>query len=300
MKKLLLTVYAVVGIFAPGMLMAQSFSEKINRELTFEKKTPANTLIILNVDGYVRVEGYSGDKVMVEVNKQIYGKTDARVEKGKAEIQLGVVDRADTLILYVQGICNDFGRQRRNNWQGKYGGWGYNWNNNCNNGNCDKDYDWQMDFTIKVPQGVNVLASTVNNGDIEIRNVGAYNLAENINGSVRLENISGAGTYASTINGDVDVDYVKNPNAESRYYSLNGDVNVLFVKGLTADVGFESFNGDLFTNIDNLTAEPSQLQKTDKGKGVSYKLGGSRFRIGTGGVFLDFETFNGNAYIKEK
>jgi hypothetical protein len=299
MKKFLLIVCVIAP--TPGLLLAQSFSEKINRELTFEKKTTANTLIILNVDGYVRVEGYTGDKIVVDVNKQIYGKTDARVEKGKTEIQLGVIDRADTIILYVQGICNEFGKMRRNNnGQTKYGGWGYNWNNNCNGGNCDKDYDWEMDFTVKVPQGVNVLASTVNNGDIEIRNVNAYNLAENINGSVRLENISGTGTYASTINGDVDVDYVKNPNAESRYYSLNGDVNVLFVKGLAANVGFESFNGDLFTNIDNLTSMPSELQKANKGKGVSYKLGGSRFKIGTGGVFLDFETFNGNAYIKEK
>lgn len=284
------------------MMMAQSFSEKINRELQFEKKTSASTLMILNVDGYVRVEGYAGDKLIVEVNKQIYGKTDARLQKGKAEIQLGVIDRADTIILYVQGVCNEFGkvRNRNNNWQSRYGGWGYNWNNNCNNGNCDKDYDWEMDFTIKVPQGINVLASTVNNGDVEIKNVNGYSLAENINGSVRLENISGPGTYASTINGDVDVDYSKNPNVESRYYSLNGDVNVLFVKGLAANVGFESFNGDLYTNVDNLTSLPAEMKQTNKGKGVSYKLGGSRFKIGTGGVYLDFETFNGNAYIKEK
>ncbi|HMJ70726.1 MAG TPA: DUF4097 family beta strand repeat-containing protein [Cyclobacteriaceae bacterium] len=296
MKKVLITLCA----FVPGMLLAQSFSEKITRELQFEKKTAASTLIILNIDGYVRVEGHSGDKVIVEVNKQIYGKTDARVEKGKAEIQLGVVDRADTIILYVQGICNDFGRQRKNNWHTKYGGWGYNWNNNCNGGECNKDYDWEMDFTIKVPLGINVLASTVNDGDIEIKNVTAYNLAENVNGSIRLENISGGGTYASTINGDVDVDYTKNPSAECRYYSLNGDVNVLFAKGLAANVGFESFNGDLFTNYENLTTMPAEMQKANKGKGVSYKLGGSRFKIGTGGVFLDFETFNGNAYIKEK
>lgn len=297
MKKLLLIVCAL----APGMLLAQSFSEKINRELQFEKRSPASTLMILNVDGFVRVEGYAGDKVIVEVNKQIYGKTEARVERGKGEIQLGVIDRADTIILYVQGVCNEFGkvRNRNNGWSSKYGGWGYNWNN-CNGRNCDKDYDWSMDFTIKVPQGINVLASTVNNGDIEMKNVNAYNLAENVNGSVRLENISGTGTYASTINGDVDVDYSKNPNKECRYYSLNGDVNVLFVKGLAANVGFESFNGDLYTNVDDLTSLPAEMQKTNKGKGVSYKLGGSRFKIGPGGVFLDFETFNGNAYIKEK
>jgi hypothetical protein len=98
----------------------------------------------------------------------------------------------------------------------------------------------------------------------------------------------------------VDVDYSKNPNGECRYYSLNGDVNVLFVKGLAANVGFESFNGDLYTNVNDLQSLPSVMEKANKGNGVAYKLGASRFKIGSGGPFLDFETFNGNAYIKEK
>jgi hypothetical protein len=280
--------------------MAQSFTEKINKEYTFEKKTPASTLMILNMNGFVRVEGYAGDKVQVEVNKQIYAKTDARLEHGKKEIQLGVIDRADTIILYVQGVCNEFGKQRNHDHNGRHGGWGYNWQNNCQGCDDDKDYDWDMDFTIKVPQGVNVIASTINNGDVEVKNISAYSAAENINGSVKLENISGPATYASTINGDVDVDYSKNPKDECRYYSLNGDVNVLFVKGLAANVGFESFNGELYTNVDKLESLPSAMEKTSKGNGVSYKIGASRFKIGAGGPFLDFETFNGNAYIKEK
>jgi hypothetical protein len=299
MKKLLLILCAI----APAGLLAQSFSEKINKELQFEKKTPASTLMILNINGFVRVESYAGDKVIVEVNKQIYAKTNERLDHGKSEIQLGVVDRADTIILYVEGVCNNFGKVRNNRRDGRnnrYGGWGYNWQNNCQNCDNDRLYDWDMDFTIKVPNGINVLASTVNNGDVEVKNVNAYSLAENVNGSIRMENISGAGTYASTINGDVDVDYSKNPNAECRYYSLNGDVNVLFQKGLAANVGFESFNGDLYTNFNNLESLPSVMERADKGRGVSYKLGASRFKIGSGGVFLDFETFNGNAYIKEK
>ncbi|MEI9918238.1 MAG: hypothetical protein WDO14_05480 [Bacteroidota bacterium] len=295
MKRILL----VLSVFATGTLSAQQYSEKINKELTFEKKTPATTLMILNVNGFVRVEGYSGDKVQVEVNKQLYAKTDARLERAKAEIQLGVIDRADTIILYVKGVCNEFGKQK-NQGNHRYGGWGYNWRNNCQNCDNEKDYDWDMDFTIKVPQGVNVLASTINNGDVEVKNTTGYSGAENINGSVKLQNISGTGTYASTINGDVDVDYLKNPNEECRYYSLNGDVNVLFVKGLAANVGFESFNGDLYTNVNDLETLPSVMEKASKGNGIAYKLGASRFKIRSGGPFLDFETFNGNAYIKEK
>lgn len=296
MKKLLTIICAII----PGVIMAQSFSEKITKELQFEKKTAA-TLMILNINGSVKVEAYAGDKVIVEVNKQVNAKTEARLERGKNEVALGIIDRADTIILYVKGVCEDFGKElsRYNgNRNKRYGGWGYQWRNQC--GDNNKEYDWELDFIVKVPQGINVLASTVNNGDVEVRNTTAFSSAENINGSIRMENISGTGTYASTINGDVDVDYSKNPNGECRYYSLNGDVNVLFVKGLAADVAFESFNGDLFTNVTNLETLPAEMKKSDKGKGLSYKLGGSRFKIGPGGPFLDFETFNGNAYIKEK
>jgi hypothetical protein len=61
----------------------------------------------------VKVEGYAGDKIIVEVNKSIYAKTTERLEKGKANIQLGVIDRADTLIFYVEGTGALFGRKKR-------------------------------------------------------------------------------------------------------------------------------------------------------------------------------------------
>ncbi len=108
---------------------AQTSTEKITKELTFEKKGPNNALMIFNINGNVKVEGYSGDKIIVEVEKLIYGKTDVRLEKGKTEIQLGVMDRADTFMLYVQGICSEFGKSQRgkkgNNWGTKRNGWGY-------------------------------------------------------------------------------------------------------------------------------------------------------------------------------
>src|SRR6185295_20051591 len=67
-------------------------TEKIIRELIFEKKALNNTLMVLNINGDVKVEGYEGDKVMIEVEKTIKGKTQARLEQGKLEIDLGIID----------------------------------------------------------------------------------------------------------------------------------------------------------------------------------------------------------------
>ena len=89
-------------------LNAQMHTEKITREFSFEKKSVDNAVIIANINGNVKVVGYSGDKILVEVNKSISAKTDARLEKGKTDLKLGVLDLADTIILYVDGICGGF------------------------------------------------------------------------------------------------------------------------------------------------------------------------------------------------
>ncbi|HEY5919327.1 MAG TPA: hypothetical protein VIU13_18035, partial [Chryseolinea sp.] len=106
---------------------------------------------------------------------------------------------------------------------------------------------------------------------------------------------------ASTINGDVDVEYVTNPTKDCRFYSLNGDINAWFQRGLAANMSFESFNGSFYTNIEKLENMPAQVEKKDSEKGIKYKINGNRYKIGSGGnTFLDFETFNGDVYLKEK
>ncbi len=281
----------------PGV--AQTFTETITRELVFEKKAANNALMVFNINGEVKVEGYTGDKVLIEVKKTIYGKTEARLEKGKAEIQLGVIDRADTLIVYVQGLCSEFGRRKKKeNWQSGWG-WGYQWNNCGKNGDCNnKEYDYKMSYTIKVPTNIGVYASTVNGGDVEISNVNGNLLADNVNGSIRLINISGT-THASTINGNVDINYSGNPSGDSKYYSLNGDINANFHKGLAAELTFKSFNGEFYSSVDDITPLPVRVEKYATGEGLQSKVNGNRNKVRTGGPLLDFETFNGDVYLRE-
>jgi len=123
--------------------------------------------------------------------------------------------------------------------------------------------------------------------------------ASNINGSVKLKNLVREAD-ASTINGDVDIEYARNPVKDCRFYSLNGDINAYFQKGLAANFSFESFNGDFYTDIEPLESLPVQVEETKNGEGVKYKVNGNRYKIRAGGPLLDFETFNGNVYVTEK
>src|SRR5260221_141156 len=163
----------LLWVAGPGWVLAQDFSEKITREFTFEKKGTNNTILLANINGDIKITGYEGDKILLEVNKKVTAKTQERLEKGKKEIQLGVIDRADTLIFYVEGGCNNFGKlnSRNNRHDDRQEGWGYNWND-CNGrgNNCRTEFDYTMDFVLKVPASVNLLLSTVNDGDITVIN----------------------------------------------------------------------------------------------------------------------------------
>jgi DUF4097 and DUF4098 domain-containing protein YvlB len=275
---------------------AQTFTETINKELAFDKVGVENTVLVANINGDIHVVGYEGAKVIVEVSKKITAKTQQRLEAGKRETQLGVIDRADTLIFYMQGGCNVFGKQ---DWKARNFGtrnkWTYNWEGN---NDCDTKYDYKLDFTIKVPSSVNLVLSTINDGDISVENVNGVLKVENINGGIKLKNISREAS-ATTINGNVDIEYSKNPDKPCRFYTLNGDINAWFQKGLTANMAFKSFNGEFYSNVKSLESLPASIEKEQADGETKYKVNGNRFKIGSGGALLDFETFNGNVYLKE-
>lgn len=279
-------------------LMAQTHTEKIVREFAFEKKGAQNALMIANINGDIKVQSTTGDKITVEITKTINAKTDERLSSGKEEIQLGVVDLADTVILYVSSPCNRFERSTPNSRHSHMGTkWGYGWDNQGRS--CHELYHYTLDFVVRVPPNINLLVSTINDGDVSVENVKGVVKAHNINGAIRLQNLASE-AEAHTINGNVDIEYEQNPQRECRFYTLNGDINALFERGLAARLGFQSFNGSLYTNIDRLETLPVQVEKEKKDGSVRYKLNDNRFKVGAGGPFLDFETFNGNVYLKEK
>jgi hypothetical protein len=277
---------------------AQTFSEKLSKEASFEVKNASNTVVLANINGDVTVTGYEGEKVIVEASKFIRAKTDERLAMGKTDVQIGLINRADSSIFYVEGIGHSFGRNknRKNKWEKSE--WCYDWNDR-NGRHEDLPFDYKMDFVVKVPFGINVVVSTVNDGDVVVENIKGIVHANNINGSIKLTHLVRE-SVASTINGDVDIDFDKNPEKSCRFYSLNGDINAWFQKGLAANLSFESYNGDLFTNVDKLESLPVIVEKEQRQQGMKYKVNGNRFKVGNGGALLDFETFNGDVYLKEK
>ncbi|MGA0559517.1 DUF4097 family beta strand repeat-containing protein [Larkinella sp. VNQ87] len=267
----------------------QEFKDHISREFTLSKVAGSSTLAIYNISGFIKVEGYAGNKVVLEVDRSISAKTADLLEQGKKEFLLQFDQNADSIIAY---IAEPYDSRPNRNW--KRGDNGTNYRR--------IDYKYELDFTVKVPYSMNLHVSTVNGGDVNVKDVTGSLSAHNVNGAVTLTNIKGA-TDARTINGNVEANYLSSPPEQSKYYTLNGDIKISYPANLSADLTFKTFQGEFYTDFPNAEILPVNVVKTQekKGDGTVYKLNkDTSIRIGNGGKTLRFETFNGSVYIKKQ
>ena len=294
MKQLIAIVLALLFL---GYLTAQEETRRITKTLSFAKATNDNTLIIRNINGNITVEHTTDNQISVELLITIKGGSEAVRQTGFSEVELGIVEKSRTILLFMDAPCSNLNPATITEEQLRRGE-SYNWQNNCR---WHPKYDYRFDYHVSIPENVALQVSTVNHGDIAIAGHRGSIEANNVNGSISLEKVAGK-INARTINGDLDVTHTDTPSRESSYYTLNGTLNAYYPKGLSANVFFKSFNGDFFTDIDAVEIMPSKVEKEMEGgqKGVRFKIGQSKgIRIREGGVKLNFETFNGNVYLRE-
>lgn len=286
MKKLLLPLLMGLMIAcAQSVAQKQEFKEKVNREFAISGNAGASTLVIYNINGFIHIEGSAAGKVTFDVDKSITAKNEQGLEEGKQEFKLVMEQVGDTVFAYIAEPFDTRPSRENRNWDHK-----------------KINYDFTLDFTVKVPRQMNVHVSTVNRGDVVIKDVSGSLRVRNVNGAIGLTNPSGV-TDAHTINGNVEATYADLPADASSYYTLNGDIKVSCPANLSADLQFKSFQGDLFTDFPQVEMMPTQVVKNKEqaGEKTVYKLDKSMsVRIGSGGKKLRFETFNGNVYIKKR
>jgi hypothetical protein len=291
MKKVIVTLLMGLGIIcslakANDRGKDKDFKEHMSKEFTLTGNASEATLFIYNISGFIKVEGYSGNKVILEMDKTISADDDKTLEIGKKEFKMGFGQDNDSIIAYISSPYDSRPRRR----------WQFNDDRN------EIDYNYNVDFTVKVPAGMNLHISTVNEGVITINNVTGKLHVNNVNEKIEIKNAKGT-TYAHTVNGDVTVTYLNNPPEASTYYTINGDITVNYQPDLSADLQFKSMNGDFYTDFPAAQLLPATVTKVEDNKGERkvFKLNTSTaVRFGKGGKTFKFETLNGNVYIKKQ
>lgn len=287
MKKVIVALFMGMGILcALPKAKAKEYKEHASKEFTVSGNASKSYLFIYNISGFIKVEGYAGNKVVLEMDKTISAEDDKQLETGKKEFKLAFDQKLDTVMAY---IAEPFDSRPRKNWQ-------HNDNRN------DIHYHYNVNYTVKVPYGTNLHISTVNDGVITVDNVSGSLDINNVNGGITVKNAKGT-TSAHTVNGDVTVNYLSNPPEASSYYTINGTISVSYQPGFSADLTFKSMNGEFFTDFTEAKRLPATVSKVQnkKGREAVYKLNTiTTVRFGKGGKTFKFETLNGNVYIKKQ
>ncbi|MBD2769852.1 hypothetical protein IC235_18335 [Hymenobacter sp. BT664] len=259
--------------------------EQINREFTLTADAARSTLALYNISGSVRVQGYAGNKVVVEATKTITADDAKTLELGKNEAKLGFTQHGDSVVVYLAGPFDSRPLQNDHRSRGR--------------NHQEIDYRYDFDFVVKVPYELNLHVSTVNHGAVLVQDVAGLLHVANVNGPITLKNVKGA-TQAHTVNGDVDASYATNPTGASSYHTINGRIRVHYPASLGADVQFKSMHGEFYTDFPNAETMPVQVTKNKEGQGggTVYRLSkDTAVRIGKGGANLRFETLNGDVTV---
>ncbi len=233
-------------------------------------------LLVDNVDGHVHVKGVSGSEVRVTAHKTIRAETDSDLAEAKSEVKLDMTEKPGTVSIYYDAPwrCDCEGRGCR--------------------GEHRRFYNVTYDIDVEAPREARIVASTVNDGDVRVDDVGGDFDVSNINGGISMSAISGSGDV-HTINGPIAVHFARNPLGASSFKSINGQLDVYFQPNLSADLLFKTFNGEIYSDFE-VTPRVSPAAETEQRNGkFVYRSNRARgARAGRGGPELTFDAFNGS------
>jgi hypothetical protein len=238
-----------------------------------------------SVNGPVTVEPSSDNMVHVRAEKDV-GSRGNVTDVAFQVIQSGGDVRVCALWRY--DVCDDDGLHRRER----------------DRDDDDRDRrDVKVRFTIRVPAGVRLAASTVN-GEMRVRDLTSDVRASTVNGRVQVQNVGGE-VRATTVNGGVDVTTKNGPveastvngsidarmsslarDGDMRFHTVNGDITVETPSSLDARVSLSTLHGSIMSDY------PVQLS----GRFGPRRASGT---IGRGGREIEMETVNGSIELRK-
>ncbi|MEO1525785.1 MAG: protein kinase [Planctomycetota bacterium] len=222
----------------------------------------------LNVDikrGSILVQGYDGDKVLVELAVPNYYPSTAKSKDGLTEL------RANTLDFEIE----------KSKEQIKLDG---------------NSYEYITNLKIKVPRKTNLILDSYRNGVIEVQDVEGDFRLRSQNNNIRVKRVSGSARLWA-YNGNLAGDFVSVERNQTLYFeSYNGSIDVWLPEETGANVKYRSGTGSVLTNFDVAAAE-DKVQTSEEGAKFDEFVHGS---INGGGIPLTLETEKGDIRLRKR
>ena len=145
-----------------------------------------------------------------------------------------------------------------------------------------KNNDVNVDFVVKVPAGVRLIARTVN-GAVDASGLSGDVDAETVNGSVKVQTTGTA--RAQTVNGSVNASMGRADwSNEVEFKTVNGSIHVALPAVANTTIDAETVNGRIQSDFE-----------VSNGTTTRRRLSGT---IGSGGRAMSLETVNGSIHIR--
>jgi DUF4097 and DUF4098 domain-containing protein YvlB len=263
-------------LFAASLAgLAQETPDHVNVPLTDPSRPAVVHASLMN--GGITVTGYNGKEVIVEARPRHESAQESKPDR-KAEGMHRLDSRGTGLSVEEQDNEVNIGVNTINR---------------------------TVDLTIQVPFHTSLKLKCLNDGDIKVERVTGEVDADDLNGGVKLLNISGA-VVAHSLNEDVVVtlDQVT-PGKAMSFSTMNGDVDVTLPANVKARVKLKSDNGEIYSDFDvHPEANPSGPKVSEThGKDGHFRVQFDKVMYGSingGGAEMQFTTFNGKIYLRTK
>lgn len=259
--------YMVLALATAAALpaTAQGQEQRDDQPFRWSERVPAGSwLRIRNLNGPIRVAEAAGDRAEVTGEK--------RWRRGDpSEVRFEVIrDGSNVTICALWGSESQCDAEGYRHERGRHDG--------------ERSNDTSVEFTVRLPRGVRLHASTVN-GRVEVRGATSEVVARTVNGGIDAAS-SGGPVTAGTVNGNVDVRMGARPGARDLEYStVNGSIAVEVPAGLNARLDMSTVNGRISTDF----------PITVSGRISPRRLSAD---IGSGGPRIKLRTVNGSIELR--
>jgi len=263
-------------------------TEDIRKTLRFADPTKSGEVVVDNVFGPITVEGYAGKDVVLEARKVVYARDENRAKRAEEEVKLDISEKGGTIEVYVDGPFREEDEERR-----------------AGTVRIQRDPGYKVfyGFTLKVPFKINLVLSTVTDGDVEVQGVEGTFDVRNVNGKVRLDDVAGSGD-ARTVNGGVTVVFRRHPDGPCFFKTINGDVEVDFPGEPSADFRIKTMHGEVYSDFDvTYLPKAPPVREERAGPGGKYVYRSERYfgvRAGKGGPEIKLDTLTGDILIAKR
>lgn len=245
---------------------ASVYAQASDDDFHFEGEiSPGSTVIIRNVNGAVRVQRASGDRVLVDARKRWEKGDPSQVRIEATRVGRGGADLLVCAFWNPDATCDADGYRSRSGGRNRAG-------------------DVSVQFTVQLPDGVLLDLNTVN-GELRITGATARVAARTVNGLIDATSLGGP-VHAETVNGSIVARMGSTGGDDLAYRTVNGSITLEVPRTLHADVDLKTVNG----RID------SDFPLTVQGRINPRQL---RASIGGGGQRITASTVNGSVRLVE-